>query len=77
MAQENGYQAVYLDGLTYTGEIEYARGNFETALELWERGLSASEGKVLWTADYQLRMARTLARLGRPLEAEAMIACGN
>lgn len=73
MAEENGYQAVYLDGLTYTGEIEYARGNFATALDMWEQGLTASEGKVLWTADYQLRIARTLARLGRPSEAEAMI----
>ncbi len=74
MARANGYQSVYLDGLTYTGEVEYARGNFAAALALWQQGLAQSEGKALWVADYQLRMARALARIGRRTEAEAMIA---
>ncbi len=73
MARANGYQSVYLDGLTYTGEVEYARGNFAAALALWQQGLAQSEGKALWVADYQLRMARALARIGRRDEAEAMI----
>ncbi len=72
MAEATGYEPVYLDGLTYSGEVEYLRGNFEAALDFWQQGLSKCGNLALWTVDYRLRIARTLARMGRGDEAQAL-----